>query len=165
MISDIHIVQYTHSRKIFFGARIRLFLILWKAHTILPCLNLWYLFTIILKSTHHCGVMVSVLVSSAVDRGLESFSGQTKDYKIGICCFSAKHTALRRKSKDWLAWNQDNVSECTWGAMSIRGLVSVSCHYKNPTQHVSQVQSDPHHHIIENKLVLAMIWLDCWRHK
>ena len=36
---------------------------------------------------------------------------QTKNYKIGVCCFSAKHTALRSKSKDWLAWNQDNVSE------------------------------------------------------
>jgi hypothetical protein len=22
---------------------------------------------------------------------------------IGICCFTAKHAALRRKSKDWLA--------------------------------------------------------------
>jgi hypothetical protein len=59
------------------------------------------------------GVMVSVLVSSAVDRGFEPRSGQTKDYKIGICCFSAKHAALRRKSKDWLAWNTDNVSECS----------------------------------------------------
>jgi hypothetical protein len=39
-------------------------------------------------------VMVSVLASSAVDRGLESRSGQTKDYKIGICCFSANHTIL-----------------------------------------------------------------------
>ena len=38
-------------------------------------------------------------------------SGQTKDYTIVICCFSAKHAALRRKSKDWLARNQDNVSE------------------------------------------------------
>jgi hypothetical protein len=56
-------------------------------------------------------VMVSVLVSSAVDRGFDSRSGQTKDYEIGICCFSAKHTALMRKSKDWLARNQDNVSE------------------------------------------------------
>jgi len=27
--------------------------------------------------------------------------GQTKDYKIGICCFSTKHAALRRKSKEW----------------------------------------------------------------
>jgi hypothetical protein len=35
--------------------------------------------------------------------------GQTKDYKIGICCFSTRHAALRRKSKDWLARNQDNV--------------------------------------------------------
>ena len=55
--------------------------------------------------------MVSVLCSSAVDREFEPRSGQTKDYKIGICCFSAKHAALRRKSKDWSARNQNNVSE------------------------------------------------------
>ena len=38
------------------------------------------------------------------------------DYKIGTCCFSAKHAALRRKSKDWLVRNQNNVSE--WNDMS-----------------------------------------------
>ena len=65
--------------------------------------------------------MVSVLVSSAVDRGLEHRSGQTKDIKIGMCCFSAENTALRRKSKDWLVQNQDNVSE--WGDISIRGML------------------------------------------
>ena len=57
--------------------------------------------------------MVSVLDSSAVDRGFEPQLGQTKDYKIGICRFSA---ALRRKSKDWLAQNQKNVFE--WSNMS-----------------------------------------------
>ena len=67
------------------------------------------------------GVMVSVLASSAVDLGFEPWSGQTKNYKIGICCFSAKHTVLWRKSKDWLAWNQDNVSK--WGDMSTHGLL------------------------------------------
>jgi hypothetical protein len=46
---------------------------------------------------------------------------QTNDYKIGICRFSAKHAALRTKSNDWLAGNQDNVSE--WGDMSIQGLL------------------------------------------
>jgi hypothetical protein len=30
------------------------------------------------------GVIVSVLASSAVDRGFEARSGQTRDYKIGI---------------------------------------------------------------------------------
>ena len=65
--------------------------------------------------------MFSVLASSAVDRGFESLLGQTKDYAIGICCFSSKHAALRRKIKDWLARNQNNVSE--WGDMSIRGLL------------------------------------------
>jgi hypothetical protein len=65
--------------------------------------------------------MVRVLTSSVVDRGLEPLSGQTKDYKIGICCFSTKHAALRRKSKDWLARNQNNMSE--WSDMSNRGLL------------------------------------------
>jgi hypothetical protein len=51
--------------------------------------------------------MVSMLV---VDRGFDPRSGQTKDYQIGICCFSAKHATLRRKSKDWLVRNQNNVS-------------------------------------------------------
>ena len=60
------------------------------------------------------GVMVSVLNSSAIDHVFEPWSGQTKDYKIGICCFSAKHTALRRKSKDW------------WGDMSIHGLYIIN---------------------------------------
>ena len=67
------------------------------------------------------GIMVSVLASSAVDHVFEPWSGQTKDYNIGICCLFAKHAAFRRKSKDWLAHNQDNVSEC--GDMSIRGLL------------------------------------------
>jgi GH43 family beta-xylosidase len=51
----------------------------------------------------------------------EPRSGQTIDYKTGICCFSAKHTALRKKCKDWLTWNQDNVSR--WGNMFISWLL------------------------------------------
>jgi hypothetical protein len=67
------------------------------------------------------GVMVSVLASSVVDRGFEPRSGQTNDYKIYICFFSAKHATLRSKSKYWLARNQNNVSE--WSDMFIRGLL------------------------------------------
>ena len=68
-----------------------------------------------------------MLTLSVVDREFESRSGQTKDYKIGINCFlSAKHAALRRKSKAWLARHQDNVSE--WGNMSIRRLL-FQAHY------------------------------------
>jgi hypothetical protein len=65
--------------------------------------------------------MVSVLASSAVDRGFVSRSGQTKDFKIGIYCFSAKQAALRRKNKYWLARNQNNVFD--WSDMSTRGLL------------------------------------------
>ena len=55
------------------------------------------------------------------DRGFTPGSVQTIEYKIGMCCFSAKHAALRRKRKDWLALNQNNVSE--WIDMSTRGLL------------------------------------------
>ena len=58
------------------------------------------------------GVMVSVFASSAIDRGFEPQSCHTKDYEIGIYCFSSKHAALR---------NRDDMSE--WGDMSIRGLL------------------------------------------
>jgi hypothetical protein len=66
--------------------------------------------------------MGSVLASSAVDRRFQPRSGQTKDNTIGMCCLSAKHAALRGKSKDWLARNQNNVSE--WSDMSTRRLLS-----------------------------------------
>ena len=47
--------------------------------------------------------MIRMLTSSVVDRWFEPRSGQTKDYKIGVCCFSAKQAALRRKRKTgWL---------------------------------------------------------------
>jgi hypothetical protein len=53
--------------------------------------------------------MASLLAQSAIDCGLELWSGQIKDCKIGICCISAKNTDLRSKSKDWFTQNQDNV--------------------------------------------------------
>jgi hypothetical protein len=61
------------------------------------------------------------LAWTSVDRGFEPLLGKTKDYKIGICCFSTKRAALRSKSKDGLAWNQNNESK--WSDMSTRGLL------------------------------------------
>ena len=55
------------------------------------------------------GVMVSMVISSTVDCGFEPRSGQTKDYKICICCFSANkgnnkitelRTILQRESQN-----------------------------------------------------------------
>ena len=40
---------------------------------------------------HITVVKVTVLAPGEVDRGFERRSGETKDYKIGICCFSAKY--------------------------------------------------------------------------
>jgi hypothetical protein len=76
-------------------------------------INLWPLLSLNVSNfflaNRISGVMVSLIALSVVGRGFKPWSGQTKDYEIGICCFSAMHAALRRKSKDWLARNQDNV--------------------------------------------------------
>ena len=64
--------------------------------------------------------MVSMLALSVVDRGFKLPLGQTKTIKL-VFVASPPHASLRRKSKDWLARNQDNVSE--WGDMSFRGLL------------------------------------------
>jgi hypothetical protein len=68
-----------------------------------------------------------VLTSSVVERGFEPRSGQTIDYKIGICCFSAKHAAIRRFRERLV---------CSEGGL---------------------VQSGPHHHLIEIELTPDMI--------
>ena len=87
---------------------------------------MWTIFVIVKHYWHHNqlnridGVAVSVLVSGVVDRGFEPPTGQTNDYDIGICFFPAEHASLRRKSKDWLARKQDNVSE--WSDISTRNF-------------------------------------------
>jgi hypothetical protein len=53
-------------------------------------------FSINLHSTHilcqnSSDRIDGVLSSNVVDRRFEPHSGQSKDNKIGICCFSAKH--------------------------------------------------------------------------
>ena len=90
---------------------------------------------LLVKKNRIGGVMVSVLASSAVDSGFEPRSGQTKNYKIGI----------KRAKTGWLGIR----IMCPSGAT----VVSVSAHYKNPTQRVGLVQSGPHHHDIAEKLL------------
>ena len=92
--------------------------------------------------------MVSVLALSSVERLIESRSVQTKVSEIGIFCVSAKHGSLRRKSKDLLTRNLDNVSE--WGDISIRELLyQGASSIKNQTKRAFLVQSGPHPHHIE----------------
>ena len=47
--------------------------------------------------------VVIVLASGVADHGFEPWSGQIKDYKIGICFFSIKVNT--RKCKDWFTRN------------------------------------------------------------
>ena len=44
-----------------------------------------------------------------------------KEYKIGIYCFSANHTAFRSKRNDWLAQNQSEAT-CLPTACSLSEL-------------------------------------------
>jgi hypothetical protein len=53
-----------------------------------------------------------------IDPGFKPCLGQTKDYKIGIHCISAKHATSRSKSKDWLNRNQESASERSYVSIS-----------------------------------------------
>ena len=101
------------------------------------------------KEKNHIGdVIVIVVALCEVDRGFEFQSGQTIDYTIGICCFSAKRAALRSKNKGWFARNQNNVSE--WSDMSTHGLLFQWARpVQNLTKRVGLVQSEHHYHLID----------------
>jgi hypothetical protein len=79
------------------------------------CCVLLYWYSILSEYNHIGSVMVNVLASSVVNNGFGSWSGQTGDYKIGICA------PLRRMSKEWYVRNHDNVSK--WSDMSLRRLL------------------------------------------
>ena len=72
---------------------------------------------VVIKSINICSclnisfslVVVSVLASSALDRG--SYIGRVKPKTRKLLPFSARHATLRSMSKDWLVQNRDNVSE------------------------------------------------------
>jgi len=59
-----------------------------------------YFFSLSFDLNNIGGVVISVLPSSVTERRFYPLSCQTKDYDIGLCCFSAMHAALRRMSKD-----------------------------------------------------------------
>jgi hypothetical protein len=85
--------------------------------------------------------MVSVLASCVVDHGFQLPSGQTKDYKIGSCCFSTWHASLRRKSKDWLARNQNIVSRV--GRQSLQGIFDIERTFVSNRRFVRVVRKNP----------------------
>ena len=64
----------------------------------LSVLTIYVMF--ILLHVRHKMVNMFVSSSSAVHLGFEPRSCQTKNYKIPICCYSAKHAALMSKSKN-----------------------------------------------------------------
>ena len=87
----------------------------------------------------------------AVDSELRYPSNQIKDYKIRICCFSAKHT---ERNKDWLTRIQHNVcerddiftsSDCCFSELDRT--------YKNTTKRVDLTQSGHHHNLTEYDIV------------
>ena len=97
-------------------------------------------------------LLVNTRDSSVVDHQFELQSDQTKNYKISICCFSAKAQALRNNRKDCITQTKYNVTEKSY--MSTCRLVSVSQLYEISTKRIGLVQSRHHHHLHKNTLFL-----------
>jgi hypothetical protein len=91
--------------------------------------------------------MVSVLTLGAVDHGFELRSGQTKDYKIGIRCFPAKHTTLRAMT----GWHGNRIM-CPCGLL-------FHCAIKSNSVYWASEKSGHHHHFWKNNTVFTVIWL------
>ena len=85
---------------------------------------LWFVYICILVENqilkdHIGGLMVSFCATNAV-YWVESWSDQTKGYKIGTCCVSTTNAALWSNSKDWLVQNLDNVmTECCFCQLAL----------------------------------------------
>ena len=62
-----------------------------------------------------------------------------------ICCFVAKNTVFRSKSKEWLAHNQNNLSE--WSDTSTRGLLFPWANTTSTAKRVGLVQRRHHYHL------------------
>lgn len=79
----------------------------------------WYIIYLFLPMNHFGGVIVSVLISSAVDRGVYGLrSSQAKAYAPSP--LSTQLYVIR--SNNWLAQNKDNVEQHVF----LRTVVSVS---------------------------------------
>ena len=63
----------------------------WDKFKYLICILYLLIFLFYLHINHIGGLVVSVLASGVIDCVFEPQWGQTKDYKIGFCCFSANH--------------------------------------------------------------------------
>jgi hypothetical protein len=92
-------------------------------------------------------------------------SCQTNDYSIGICCFSTKHTALSRKSKDcWLRiWIMcpSGLIVSLYNFIVIYGTFhGYSTFYRNlATCSYCIVSKNPGHN--QDVLVPSFIWIMC----
>ena len=74
---------------------------------------------------------------SLIDRGCELQLCQAKAYTN--FCVSAKDKTLKIKSKGWLSWNRDNVSNCK--DISTRGLLfQRGQYYKNQSMYWSNAK-------------------------
>jgi hypothetical protein len=97
----------------------------------------------LIKFSRICGVIASVLVSSAVDCLFEPLFVSTKNYIIGNSCFSAKHAALRAKTC-WLGIRIICLSGAT--SLSAECCFSELAHIQITTGCVDPVQSGHHNH-------------------
>ena len=122
----------------------------------------------------------------------EHWLGQTKDFRISICCYSAKHTALRRKinlnrimylsgatclSMD-CCFSELVVSKSSKADIIISSKVTCSQNdiLKNCSlgikQHLHQIilkvdylteKKETHNNSIQKEIIKLEIWLLCWK--
>ena len=102
--------------------------------------------------------MVSVIASSVVHHGFYPWLGQTKYYKIGICCFSTmtKYTALRSKTRTWLSQesgeNESEMSDRSFCGLMFQRVSTI----KIQLSVFGLLQNTYHPHLFKKSFIFAM---------
>ena len=92
--------------------------------------------------------MISVLASSAVDRGFKPRSSKTR--LSNWCLLLLRKGGSIKEKEQRLVGSESGYCVRVGQHVNLRNIVSVSSHYKNPAKRVDLVQSGPLHHIIED---------------
>jgi hypothetical protein len=87
----------------------------------------------------------------------QTSSGKARS-KCCICCFFAKHAALRRKSKNWLAQNQNNVSK--WSGTKEMSRTSETRYHRRTNNWQGHTRTQKNTYM--NNTDSIKTWIESW---
>ena len=105
--------------------------------------------------------MVGVLTSSGVNRGFETWWGQTKDYKFGICFFSAKHgwLGIRKICQSGATRRTLKIQLSVWISLSSRWKLILFLPWGTCSWKIAELVLNNNHSLYQIRFYLDLDWM------